>query len=136
MAPSSGARARAMATRLEIRHHRRGDPPGETPWNPILAPDLAHTLLLSRQNLKSAALSGLVTLDLYQSPMKKTLSFAVLWTIFAVLGTVAIWNDSSWAEQAPRVRLCLSTSPFLGLFFIWWSWRRFKRYQSVRVLDG
>lgn len=64
--------------------------------------------------------------------MKKTLIFAFAWTFFATLGTVGLWNDASWAEEAPRVRMILSMLPFFGLFFIWWSWRRFKRYQSVR----
>ncbi len=64
--------------------------------------------------------------------MKKTLSFAVIWTGLATLGSVAIWIDVSWADQAPRVRLVLSTLPILGLFFIGWSWLR---YQSVRVVE-
>lgn len=68
--------------------------------------------------------------------MKKALGFAIVWTIFATVGTVAIWNDASWAEEASRVRLLLSTLPFFGLFFIWWSWQRFKRYRSVRIIDG
>ena len=67
--------------------------------------------------------------------MKKTLGFSILWTFFAALGTVGIWMDESWADEAPKVRLILSTLPIFGLFFIWWSWRRFKRYQSMREVQ-
>ena len=68
--------------------------------------------------------------------MKKTLWFSVVWTIFATIGAYSIWNDASWADEAPIVRRVLSTLPLFGLFFIWWSWRRFRRYQSVRVVES
>ena len=68
--------------------------------------------------------------------MKKTLGFSIVWTIFATIGTYFIWNDASWAHEAPIVRLVLSTFPALGLLFIWWSWKRFRRYQSVREVES
>ena len=67
--------------------------------------------------------------------MKKTLGFSIVWTVLAAIGTVGIWMDASWAEDALEGRVILTTFSIFGLFFIWWSWRRYKRYQSVREVE-
>ena len=67
--------------------------------------------------------------------MKKTLAFSIIWTVAAIVGAIAIWHDADFGEQAPKVRLALTTLPLFGVWFVWWSWRRYRRYESVRVVE-
>ena len=67
--------------------------------------------------------------------MNNTLVFAIVWTVFAVVGTVAIWRDPSFGENGGIARSVLTGLPFFGLWFLWRSWRRFQQYRSVRAVE-
>ncbi|MEL6323561.1 MAG: hypothetical protein AAFQ84_04960 [Pseudomonadota bacterium] len=67
--------------------------------------------------------------------MKKTLVFSIVWTVLAAIGTIAIWHDPKFGQEAPNVRRVLTALPIFGAGFVWWSWRRYRRYQSVRTQE-
>ncbi len=65
--------------------------------------------------------------------MKKTLGFSIIWTALCTIGIIAMWRGDEFSDHS-NVRYILSLMPVFGLWFIRWSWRRFKRYKSVTLL--
>ena len=65
--------------------------------------------------------------------MKTTLGFSIIWTVGWTIGVIAMWRGDEFSDH-PTVRVILSLASIFGLSCIRWSWRRYKRYQSVTVV--
>jgi hypothetical protein len=61
-----------------------------------------------------------------------TLVFSIIWTVLAALGAWFITYEPDWQDQKTFVKIIFSAMPFVGLLFIWDSFRKLRRFRGVR----
>jgi FtsH-binding integral membrane protein len=61
-----------------------------------------------------------------------TLTFSFVWTLLFSAGVVYLWTQPQFESQSLWFKVIFSLCPLGGVFFIVDSWRKVRRYKSVR----
>lgn len=62
----------------------------------------------------------------------KSLIFSIVWTLLAAVFVVAFHFQTDFQTESAVFKLVFRLMPLIGLIFIWDSWRKYRRFRSVR----
>jgi hypothetical protein len=64
-----------------------------------------------------------------------TLGFSLIWTVLMTIGVAYICTRGDFPGDSTLIQLIMALMPLVGVFFIWHSLRKLRRFRSVRQ-DG
>lgn len=62
----------------------------------------------------------------------KSLIFSIVWTALAVAFVIAFHFEPGFQNESTLFKLVFRLMPLVGLLFVWDSWRKYRRFRSVR----
>lgn len=66
----------------------------------------------------------------------KSLVFSIVWTAIATVFMIAFHFEPDFQQQGWLFQWAFRLMPLTGLLFVWDSWRKLRRFRSVRTKDG